>query len=292
MNRLYIIGNGFDIDLGMDTRYSNFLESTSFKNLVEDKTNDLSWKFSNYLLKQNKEYWIDMETALKNFVNDNDNIDPVAFKEVYDNIKSLLHVYINKQQSKFMYSTNDTNGYYGNSRAFMFIKKIKSEIKNSNNIKIINFNYTSNAFKRLFDRIDITNNQNLVNIIHVHGTLDAKSNIVLGVEDNALKKERSDFGYIKKGRDVNLANTDLYNSYSKVSEISFFGHSLGESDVMHFKPMFEHIFNERKAHNVKLNFYNDNDESSLNARIDRLVDGNIGQFKGTCNLNFNPEIVL
>ena len=50
MDRLYIIGNGFDIDLGMDTRYSNFLESTSFKNLVEDKTNDLSWKFSNYLL--------------------------------------------------------------------------------------------------------------------------------------------------------------------------------------------------------------------------------------------------
>ena len=69
MDRLYIIGNGFDIDLGMDTRYSDFLGSTKFKEFAEDR---LVTDFANYLLNQNREYWVDMETAIKNYVNDND----------------------------------------------------------------------------------------------------------------------------------------------------------------------------------------------------------------------------
>lgn len=289
MDRLYIIGNGFDIDLGMDTRYSDFLGSTKFKEFAEDK---LVTDFANYLLNQNREYWVDMETALKNYVNDNDSLDPISFKMVYDKIKVYLRTYIHMQQSKFIRSISEVNGNYGSSRAVMLIKKIKSEIKKSNNIKIINFNYTSDSFFRLYDNIERSGNQNQVEIINVHGTLEASSDIVLGVEDKALKADRSEFGYIKKGRDEKMANTNLYNSYSKASEISFFGHSLGESDIMHFKPMFEHIFNERKAHNVVLNFYNDGDVTHLNSRIDRLVDDNIGQFKGTSKLNFNPEIVF
>lgn len=288
MDRLYIIGNGFDIDLGMDTRYSDFLDSTKFKEFAEDK---LVADFANYLFNQNREYWVDMETAIKNYVNDNDSLDHVSFKIVYEKLKVFLRTYIQMQQSKFIQRISDVNGYYGSSRAVMLIKKIKSEIKKSNNVKIINFNYTSDSFFRLFDNIDRFSNQNQVEIINVHGTLEVNSNIVLGVEDKALRTDRSEFGYIKKGRDENMVNTNLYNSYSKASEISFFGHSLGESDIMHFKPMFEHIFNERKAHNVVLNFYNDGDLAHLNSRIDRLVDDNIGQFKGTSKLNFNPEIV-
>lgn len=288
MDRLYIIGNGFDIDLGMDTRYSDFLDSTKFKEFTEDK---LVADFANYLFNQNREYWVDMETAIKNYVNDNDSLDHVSFKIVYEKLKVFLRTYIQMQQSKFIQRISDVNGYYGSSRAVMLIKKIKSEIKKSNNVKIINFNYTSDSFFRLFDNIDRFSNQNQVEIINVHGTLEVNSNIVLGVEDKALRTDRSEFGFIKKGRDENMVNTNLYNSYSKASEISFFGHSLGESDIMHFKPMFEHIFNERKAHNVVLNFYNDGDLAHLNSRIDRLVDDNIGQFKGTSKLNFNPEIV-
>ena len=288
MDRLYIIGNGFDIDLGMDTRYSDFLDSTKFKEFAEDK---LVADFAIYLFNQNREYWVDMETAIKNYVNDNDSLDHVSFKIVFEKLKVFLRTYIQMQQSKFIQRISDVNGYYGSSRAVMLIKKIKSEIKKSNNVKIINFNYTSDSFFRLFDNIDRFSNQNQVEIINVHGTLEVNSNIVLGVEDKALRTDRSEFGFIKKGRDENMVNTNLYNSYSKASEISFFGHSLGESDIMHFKPMFEHIFNERKAHNVVLNFYNDGDLAHLNSRIDRLVDDNIGQFKGTSKLNFNPEIV-
>ena len=288
MDRLYIIGNGFDIDLGMDTRYSDFLDSTKFKEFAEDK---LVADFANYLFNQNREYWVDIETAIKNYVNDNDSLDHVSFKIVFEKLKVFLRTYIQMQQSKFIQRISDVNGYYGSSRAVMLIKKIKSEIKKSNNVKIINFNYTSDSFFRLFDNIDRFSNQNQVEIINVHGTLEVNSNIVLGVEDKALRTDRSEFGFIKKGRDENMVNTNLYNSYSKASEISFFGHSLGESDIMHFKPMFEHIFNERKAHNVVLNFYNDGDLAHLNSRIDRLVDDNIGQFKGTSKLNFNPEIV-
>lgn len=32
MNNLLIIGNGFDLDLGLPTKYSNFIESKYFKN--------------------------------------------------------------------------------------------------------------------------------------------------------------------------------------------------------------------------------------------------------------------
>jgi hypothetical protein len=292
MDRLYIIGNGFDIDLGMKTKYSDFLYSSEFRTLQHRSADEICRNFAGYILKEQTENWVDMESALKKYVNDYINTNGESFEQVYDTLKVKLKEFLIKQENQFLENVREVNGDYGNSNSVKLIRKIKSEVANSNKIKVINFNYTSKVFKFLFDRVDVINNQNLVEIIHVHGTLNENSGLVLGIEDSALNVGKEDFGYIIKGRDIHMANTDWFNSYSKVNEITVFGHSLGESDVMHFKPMFEHVFKERKAHNVTFNFHYKGSHNLINERIDRLVDYNIGQFRSSSKLNYNPEFLL
>ena len=94
----------------------------------------------------------------------------------------------------------------------------------------------------------------------------------------------------KQTVEINLDDLDLdsLEEYVQIESES----TLVADDRLEFIEEFEYIFNDRKAHNVVLNFYNDGDLAHLNSRIDRFVDDNIGQFKGTSKLNFNPEIVF
>jgi len=61
-NRLLIIGNGFDLDLGLKTSYSDFIESDNFKSIAHkyQLLNFLSEKF-------HTEKWIDLENFLRLF---------------------------------------------------------------------------------------------------------------------------------------------------------------------------------------------------------------------------------
>ena len=63
---ILIIGNGFDLNLGLKTSYQNFIASHVFKNLV-DGNNQLC----KYLNNQNElNRWIDIENELKKYSRD------------------------------------------------------------------------------------------------------------------------------------------------------------------------------------------------------------------------------
>ena len=63
---IIIIGNGFDLNLGLNTSYYNFIKSSHFIRLVKLK-NHLAVYLNNI---NNLNNWIDIEKELKNFAND------------------------------------------------------------------------------------------------------------------------------------------------------------------------------------------------------------------------------
>ena len=66
--RLLIIGNGFDIDLGLKTCYSDFSKSNNWKTLMKD-----TYSFDTDLLgvllnAEEKDAWFDIEKTMNEYV--------------------------------------------------------------------------------------------------------------------------------------------------------------------------------------------------------------------------------
>lgn len=69
-NRLLILGNGFDVDLGMKSRYSDFAKSKIWQEKIEDNAPMLS---RNGLLRalvdaKDKEAWFDIESTMMHYI--------------------------------------------------------------------------------------------------------------------------------------------------------------------------------------------------------------------------------
>ena len=63
--RVLVFGNGFDLDLGLNTRYSDFAKSKEWIELFERK-NDNDNCLSSYLYKKSKvDDWFNIEKSLK-----------------------------------------------------------------------------------------------------------------------------------------------------------------------------------------------------------------------------------
>lgn len=111
--KLLILGNGFDIDLGLKTRYSNFANSDIWKTLI-GKT----YNFDQDLLgalrdAKEKEAWFDIEKTMNDYVRAlrQDDLtarlvdkDKVNFKKVSE----ALSQYLKEEQEN---RTLDTNSY-------------------------------------------------------------------------------------------------------------------------------------------------------------------------------------
>lgn len=68
-----IIGNGFDLDLGLKTRYSDFMKSREFGEIYNNiREIDPSLSLLEYLNKRAElENWFDMELAIHDYVLEN-----------------------------------------------------------------------------------------------------------------------------------------------------------------------------------------------------------------------------
>ena len=120
-----IIGNGFDLSLGLSTSYMDFVNSDEFQILL-NMQNQLA-----IYLKVNAELqnWIDIENELKLYSKNEDN---AKFKTEYEALCKQLVVYINNI---------DYSSINKNSKAYEVLTNLSST---KNNI-ILDFNYTAST---------------------------------------------------------------------------------------------------------------------------------------------------
>lgn len=145
-----------------------------------------------------------------------------------------------------MYEVNHTNKYQD--RIAGLLKKIYRENPSIIKSNVINFNYTTIQDK---PKINIESN--------VHGDLD-KCNIIFGIDLSNLTHEDGAFFFTKTYRKMHAfedVNIEIFKDQTvlarNISNITFFGHSLNESDYSYFQSIFD--FYEIYSSNITLVFY-------------------------------------
>ena len=282
MTNLYIIGNGFDLDLGFKTSYADFIGSDEFKELIKPSS-DCS--FAKYL---NEKYrgdykWMDIENELKIFINNIYDKNGASFKQEFNLLKKSLREYLNRV------TTNEKINY--NSNAARICNKILTDLKNNIEVRVVNFNYT-NTLPYVVKKINSDNGSRSVEtekIIYFNPHGEIKNGIVFGIEDGALVDNKKDFLYLTKGADSSHVNSDWHESYYKSSEITIFGHSLGDSDFDSFDPLFGYLVSTRDSKKTIKLYYLDDDVDFYNMRIDKYTRGGLTALSINHNVKRNPN---
>lgn len=199
MNVVFFLGNGFDLQLGMETGYKSFL-----KWYVAQPTDDPEiGKFREYLRDEKSEWWSDAEIAMGQYLgNFSDENISIYFKNIRD-FKLRLSEYLVEQNLR--YDLEHDPDVIAAFKDFVIKSAddvmLRPGILHLNakrrlvdtDIHFVTFNYTD-AIDRLCAKVkeqyrvlDSSTNGMVViqtrlgNIYHVHGTLD--SSLIMGVDN-------------------------------------------------------------------------------------------------------------
>ncbi|PVH25145.1 AbiH family protein [Sphingobacterium corticibacter] len=248
MNILYIIGNGFDINLGLKTRYSDF-----YNYYEKQQSDDVLVNKLKENIKLDLENWSDLELAFGMFTKNLNDID--EFDRVYEDIVDKLCDYLEAEELKFEHKNADTskllNDLYTpeSSLALGF----KEELINFKQrfgattwkVDVITLNYTRTMERILNDKYSNTfigshthGKVKFGDIQHIHGYTDDR--VILGVNDET-QLGKIDFrtnreileALIKSvGNQAQQHQVDrkCVNYINSAQIICIFGSSIGETD--------------------------------------------------------------
>lgn len=246
-NFLLIIGNGFDLELGLDTSYKSFVKSDIYdkylKQLMEDPDltkkesynfYDLDFPMFEYFKEILKiQNWIDLEMEIGRLASR--HIQKFnQYTRKFDNVLAISTDYMMRSFNALRECLNE---YIVNleipgkkpNYAFELLKIIGSE--NRVNVQIVNFNYTNLN--------DITGIDVKVPVHHIHGNV-AKgpgTNLILGVQDD-IEVDKS-YSYVIKSHSPFYRSSRIIDLLEEADEVIFFGHSLGKTDYPYFSEFFQ-----------------------------------------------------
>ncbi|MDR0903935.1 MAG: bacteriophage abortive infection AbiH family protein [Ruminococcus sp.] len=269
-NITFILGNGFDLNLGLKTRYTDFYEE-----YVKTKPTDTETikEFKEYILKPNLEKWGDFEKAYGEFGQSMTNNG--VYKVCFLDFVNKLRRYLKHQQERINWSEIDitklenilwdstvnieNNIHFKNKRVFSDIKNNSSE-KSYGKINFIQFNYTNvfdkilasypslmqEYFNMTLQHEDIGSFLDVDKIglnLHIHGDVDGY--MAVGVDnlgqilntqfqfDHEITNMMVKPEYLDVVQDELLNEIDSEKAIKAISESSviiLFGKSIGETD--------------------------------------------------------------
>lgn len=279
MNITFLIGNGFDIKLGLKTRYTDFYQTYIDSN--KNRSKDDSVKQFSDMIKPDYETWADFEMAFaKNAFGTKNDVRDI----LYDfSVKFANYL---KEQTKLCDYTDDNiykkfkdfllNGYRTlEVRDRQTIKNTYDYFKGNRSIDFINFNYTDT----LDNIIKICKEKNASNelqtfhldnsryiefigrIINIHGHLD--NPIIIGIdsteqlENDDLKKDNTLSKYcVKSAMNEDMGNQqierDFINTILSSNIIYSYGISFGDSDKSRWETITKWL---KSNHHNKLIIY-------------------------------------
>lgn len=242
---LIVLGNGFDLDLGWKTSYSDFYKAKQRK---FESLNRMS-----YVHKMITEgHWYNLEGYLRDCMREvlSEKIEELNYFWIL--CRNMIGEYLSQHN---IYTTITDSCAY----------RMLSEISSSD---IVSFNYTNP-----FDIIGLNNHD----ILYVHGCLKNRATgakIKLGVDSlvrsqNELTISEEKLKYIIKT--YKNHNVDRLLTLSKIADnIIIYGHSLGITDSDYFRPIFKGII-ENKVINKTIYIVTYN-ETSLQCIKDNMLE--------------------
>ena len=262
--RLLIIGNGFDIDLGLKTRYSDFAKSVYWEKLMEN-----AYGFDQDLLNALKEAketetWFDIEKTMNDYVRAI-RLEFLSSEFVDKDKKSFADV--SDALSKYLKEEQNTRNIETNSYAAQVLRSI-AEV---GGFEYYTFNYTclGDVANSCGIKIDTSR------ITYVHGSLGNDS-IILGVLTNPANQIHEQYSFMYKDNSRFYSSNNMYEDFEKADDIIFFGHSINGMDFPYFKDFFikqSGMSGEYKSKHITIFTYDDNSNHQIcnsirNAQVD------------------------
>lgn len=280
MNITFFIGNGFDLNLGLKTRYQDFYkyfhEHGTSNNMIKEWINE------------KEKLWSDLEEALGRSLSNigEDNLD--KFYEDKDEMDDLLIEYLKKEQEKYDYDDEDIKKQLINSvddfdenlprEEKEFIKKRKETYGSSSIVyNFVSFNYT-NCIDMMVDiqkkdssvinthtygNNSYSTSSILGQVYHIHGTVN--EGMILGVNDesqinNEFLKTHEEFcdGFIKMHMNKLIGQQkteEVKNLISSSRIICLFGISIGATDKIWWEEIVNWLLHD--SGNLLIIFWKD-----------------------------------
>lgn len=299
----YLIGNGFDLGIGLKTGFSHFLEYyintfsslddvVDFKEEVKQDTIEL-WanfekKFGEYIANFNDDTLKNYITIYENIlyelnaylITENDKFADEISKEVAEQIIDWLGLFDLQsigfrpdvkerfyKITEYNKSTLDVNYYFLSFNYTNTLDKIINKIITDTNSIIYSHNFNGTVATRKIHRP-----------IHIHGELNG--NMIMGVNDfsqlpfsgNLTKRAKRRLIKPEKNKAIGYQIDETSEKYiSNSSIICIYGMSIGETDKVWWKRIGKWLIkNESKA--LIYFVQNDNIKKDTVYAIDRIID--------------------
>lgn len=290
---LLILGNGFDLNLGLKTNYSDYMENVNPKDSFYNSK--LFNYLSNHLITSDDKYnyrWIDIENELKNYVVQELNkiaqiYQPISqatnrpFKERWNDpeLQFYINSFADSLEAEYTLLNESLTNYIKNatkakmkydSHASVFIGALKSKYFSQNNImpnsniNVLNFNYTNEyTVKKLIEDDKVFSDEHINNKPNYilkekvfYNNIHGsidEKNIILGIEGTYDLPVR--FNFLKKGHSYNYSKgVNIEGLLREHIDIHFYGLSIGETDAPYFRQFFGAFSNPENPFASNLNF--------------------------------------
>ena len=267
MRILYILGNGFDLSMGLDTSYKSFLNhycsnhSPNPSNIIKEFQGEI-W--------QNIDTWANLEEHLGQWLDDKMYEDKAVC--VYDDLIKELTLYMSQEQERLSFESkiqdtikdcliNPQNSLSRVEDQASIETFIKQHNTTANVVNTITLNYTDTFERLLFPHSDESNRIKygpkpftIEKPIHLHGTVDG--GMVLGVNDanQIANKKLLDDIRVKNRFIKPIALTNVHrNGFEKKAKdviteaelICIYGTSFGKTDQRIWSKVMERAINNK-----------------------------------------------
>lgn len=257
LKTILVTGNGFDLDLRLKTRYSDFVKSKEWIEMYEQHvSNSNCYSLLNYLNERGDwDNWFDIEQSLLDYASIENkkiwkrdvNKDKMDYSVVCETLRDYLYYHI-------LSSSHNISDYCA--------AKVLMQLVNNNEMrKIYTFNYTD------LDLImRVMGYNGLFKSVHIHGSVEDKT-LVLGIEGDNINI-MPEYSFLIKTNNNNYRENEIEQDMMNANEVIIFGHSLNMIDAVYFKDYLCDL-SSNVNHNRKLTIITYNEDSKL-ALLDNI----------------------
>ena len=299
MAQLIILGNGFDLQCGLQTSYKDFFE---WLRQDDKRANNNLWTV--YFLSNPPEgtQWIDVEgsilEAIKYNFNDSISRSPkwiylaekcIDSRYIYEpptNLRGVLMYIINETNNNNGVSAHLNNYWFlneliafehqysdylnhillsGNTKYLINVGKLMKMITEGNKVDILNFNYT-NPFNYYYQPIttgiSLDDMIEVESVNNVHGTFN-KKNTIFGIDNTAEVPLEAQI-FTKTHRKILQDNSNSTLPLN-IRTIKCYGHSLGKADYSYFQSIFDNynLYESSLTLQFYFTIYDKNNETNI-----------------------------
>lgn len=284
--KLFILGNGFDIDVNFKTRYIDYYDiwRRNYRWPFNDRSDGLGGYINNCA---KTERWLDLEMALFNYAKANNGAATRMKNGFYpiDSDKQDFGILVNNLTEFIGRIPNETKIDNKSIAA-----QVLRTVLDSGGYSIYSFNYTylPQIAARLFNNVSLYDDVEYdLSYTPVHGRVIDKS-IILGVHSDANLIEGYDF--LKKIYQSQYRTSSIIQDLVIADEIVFFGLSMGIIDYPYFRDFFTRlstgiVLDEQKKR-VTFFTYNDSSVLDIHKNLSALTGTDLMNLKNNCSLEF------